>query len=372
MSRARRAAGALALLAAQACRSPSSAPSDAGVEAAPRAALDLEAFRARARVPGLAAVAVSRDGVRFEGAVGLADAPGGTPATVDTRFPAASLAKVVVALVATRLAESHRLGLDEDASRALPFPLRHPEHPDRTVSVRMLLEHTSGLRDDWGRLEADRPDAGEVDTALLAFLRGYVGAPTSWTADAPGQGHRYANVGTALAAIAMARRNETTFEHLAETEVFAPLGMRASSFGAGPGPVARGHAARDGGYAALPLRERLVYPATGLVTSARDAGKLARVLLRSGDLEGRPYLRAGAARALLQPALGIEPIALAGREGALVGHEGEDGGVSVALVLDAARGVGAVVLTNGDAFASGDAGRARALSDLARALLALP
>jgi len=59
--------------------------------------------------------------------------------------------------------------------------------------------------------------------------------------------------------------------------------------------------------------------------------------------------------------------AIAGRD--VVGHEGEDVGTSAALFLDRSSGTGAIVLANGDAFASGDRDRARALEDLLQALL---
>ncbi|MEA2749655.1 MAG: hypothetical protein QOI41_3798, partial [Myxococcales bacterium] len=49
---------------------------------------------------------------------------------------------------------------------------------------------------------------------------------------------------------------------------------------------------------------------------------------------------------------------------------GEDAGATTALFLDLATGTGAVVLANGDAFASGDAARAAAIQALLADLLA--
>ena len=55
----------------------------------------------------------------------------------------------------------------------------------------------------------------------------------------------------------------------------------------------------------------------------------------------------------------------------VVGHEGEDAGATTALFLDVGAGTGAVVLANGDAFASGDATRVSAIQSMLGGLLAL-
>ncbi|GAI08999.1 unnamed protein product, partial [marine sediment metagenome] len=54
----------------------------------------------------------------------------------------------------------------------------------------------------------------------------------------------------------------------------------------------------------------------------------------------------------------------------VVGHEGEDRGASTGLFLDLVTGTGAVVLTNGDAFGSGDRARADAVQTFLADLLA--
>jgi hypothetical protein len=55
----------------------------------------------------------------------------------------------------------------------------------------------------------------------------------------------------------------------------------------------------------------------------------------------------------------------------VAGHEGEDAGATTALFIDRAAGIGAVVLTKGDAFSSGDSARAAAIQTLLVELLAV-
>ncbi len=333
------------------------------------AALDLEPFRARAVVPGLVAIAVDRSRVVFEGAAGVVDVEESRPATVDVPFHAASVAKLVAAAAAALLVDAGRIAEAEDASRLLGMPLRNPRAPERAVTFRALLEHTSGLRDRWALLEPEAPDGGPRD--LGVFARDYLrdtSDGTAWSTDPPGT-FRYANVGTTLAALAIERREGAPFEEVAARLVLRPLGMNRTSFRPPPG-AAVSYVATGASFRRAPARDRVVYPAAGLFASARDLARLARVLLARGELDGARIWPEAAARRLLEPSFGAQTILL-GDAGRAVGHEGEDAGASAALVLDPARGAGAVVLANGDAFASGDAARSRAIADVSLALLAL-
>jgi CubicO group peptidase (beta-lactamase class C family) len=49
-----------------------------------------------------------------------------------------------------RLVEQGKLALDTDVSRYLGYTLRNPYYPDAAITLRMLLSHTSSLRDDGG------------------------------------------------------------------------------------------------------------------------------------------------------------------------------------------------------------------------------
>ncbi len=85
---------------------------------------------------------VNVDGVRVDTAVGVADADG-SPTDVGMRFRAGSITKTITAaLVLDQVAQGH-LGLDDDVAAIVGPPLR----PTPPVTVRMLLDHTSGIFD---------------------------------------------------------------------------------------------------------------------------------------------------------------------------------------------------------------------------------
>ena len=112
-------------------------------------------------VPGLG-VEVYKNGKKvythFAGHRYFAEKPGqkDLPVTADTRFRAASVSKMFTGFTIMQLVDDGKIRLDQDVSEILGFPLRNPNYPDTPVTVRMLLSHTSSLRD--GKLYAIPPE----------------------------------------------------------------------------------------------------------------------------------------------------------------------------------------------------------------------
>src|SRR5687768_11651332 len=97
--------------------------------------------------PAQAAVAFDLRGERGAWSSGLADPATGRQVTIDDPVRIASVSKLVVAIGVMRLVEEGRLDLDRDVAAYLGWPLRNPAFPDRPISLRQLLSHTSSLRD---------------------------------------------------------------------------------------------------------------------------------------------------------------------------------------------------------------------------------
>jgi CubicO group peptidase (beta-lactamase class C family) len=69
----------------------------------------------------------------------------GGPAGLDTVYIVGSIQKAFTASAVLQLVERGTVDLDEDVSAYLPFPVRHPRHPDSPITLRSLLTHQSGL-----------------------------------------------------------------------------------------------------------------------------------------------------------------------------------------------------------------------------------
>ena len=61
----------------------------------------------------------------------------------DTVFLVGSIQKVFVAVSILQLYEEGLVGLDDDVNTYMPFSIRHLGYPDRPISIRMLLAHST-------------------------------------------------------------------------------------------------------------------------------------------------------------------------------------------------------------------------------------
>ena len=183
----------------------------------------LSAIVARRDSPGGAAALFTGNQVIWSGASGMRRMPD-LPLTIDTKARIASVSKVATALVLIQLAAEGKIDLDFDCSPALGFKLRHPSFPDSPITPRMILSHTSGVRD------ADTY-RGMVGETLEDFFK--VGGKqwsngAHWAKlDLPLGHFAYSNLGMGLIAQMAERATGERFDLLAKRLVFDPLGIDA-------------------------------------------------------------------------------------------------------------------------------------------------
>lgn len=103
-------------------------------------------------VPGVGAAVIKNGRLVYENTLGSRyidneNPQNNLPLTRDTKLRIASISKVFVAAAYMQLAEQGKIDLDADISRYLGFTLRNPNYPDTPITSKMLLSHTSLLRD---------------------------------------------------------------------------------------------------------------------------------------------------------------------------------------------------------------------------------
>src|SRR5712691_1530462 len=114
-----------------------------------------------AEVPGVVAMAATREGSVYEGAFGKRALPAGPAMTVDTVFWIASMTKAITSTAAMQLVERGKLALEAPIRDVLPElaaakvlegfdtagePKLRPARRD--VTLRHLLTHTAGFAYD--------------------------------------------------------------------------------------------------------------------------------------------------------------------------------------------------------------------------------
>ena len=196
--------------------------------------------------PGCAAGVFRNGETIFLGASGSGDLASGTRLGADTPFYAASVAKQFTSLAAAKLIEAGKLGLHDDVRKYLP---ELPEYA-APITVQMLMNHSSGLRDSLVLLNlAGVEDASHssLDQALKLMFR------QKATNFVPGTAYSYSNGGYLLLGEVVARAAGKPFHIYAQEAIFGPLGMKGSFFIAGkpaPGAVTNGYVPQDLGWKA--------------------------------------------------------------------------------------------------------------------------
>ncbi len=146
-------------------------------------------------------------------------------ANANTMYRIASISKLIVTLGVMKLVEDRILALDRDVSEYLGFKLRNPHFPDDPISLRMLLSHTSSLRDDGGYYWEAKLGVKYEDVFLPGGKQYGKGAMWAKTAK-PGAYFQYANLPWGVIAAAMERVTGERFDRLMRRLVLDPMGLR--------------------------------------------------------------------------------------------------------------------------------------------------
>lgn len=164
-------------------------------------------------------VAFTRDAEVASFAEGVADPATGRAITPDDPVRIASISKLVVAIGVMKLVEAGRLDLDSDVSDMLGYTVEPPGRPSPPVTLRMLLSHTSSLRDH------DDQYAIPLGERLQDVLRD----PHSWdAAHPPGSGYfKYSNLNFPVVASIMERVTGERFDIWIRREVLDPMRVDA-------------------------------------------------------------------------------------------------------------------------------------------------
>ena len=311
----------------------------------------------RHQVPA-ASIGISQGGTSTVLTVGLADVPNEVPATGDTRFHIASIGKIFTATLVMQLVDARLVDLDAKVNAYVPrFRLADGRHS--AITVRQLLNHTSGIPGD------HVPDTGDGPDCLAKYVESLADLSAEFE---PGALSSYSNAGMILAGHLVEEVHGMTYDDALLTQIAKPLGL--SSLASTPqdtpaGSVAPGHLADETGTLVTVGPDtvpRAWTPAGGgMVASARDVLAFVQMHLRGGlGPEGDRLLSVDAVDAMQRRTvdlLGVSPT----REGVGLGwhlqewpgarvieHSGQLPGHSSLLLVLPDHDVAVVTLTNGN------------------------
>jgi CubicO group peptidase (beta-lactamase class C family) len=302
--------------------------------------------------PGCAVSVVRRGDPAFARGYGMADLAQGLAITPRSVFHVASVSKQFAGMSLVLLAQAGRLSLDDDVRRYVP-ELPDPGAP---LTLRRLLNHTSGIRDQWNLLMSAGWRLGD-DLITEQDVLDVLGRQRALNF-APGAYWYYSNSGFTLAAVVVKRVTGRSLREFADSALFRPLGMASTHFHDDnlmivPGRT-RGHTRRGGEWKETVPNYSTV-GATSLFTTVEDLA-VWQQQLATGRVGGREAIAMLTTPGVLTNgdtlayALGI--VRGTYRGAATLSHSGGDPGYSSHLLHFPATGSGVAVLCNSSGVAN--------------------
>jgi CubicO group peptidase (beta-lactamase class C family) len=174
--------------------------------------------------PGCARSVIKDGQIIYKHGYGMADLDHDIPINPETVFHVASISKQFTAAAVLLLAQEGKLSLDDDVRKYIP------EVPDfgARITIRHLIYHTSGLRDQWNLLDL----AGWrysldliTDDDVLALV-----SRQKELNFKPGEKHVYCNTGYTLLGQIVKRVSGQSLREFTADRIFKPLGMQSTHF----------------------------------------------------------------------------------------------------------------------------------------------
>lgn len=308
---------------------------------------------------GAVALVADREKVLSVDTVGYLDFKSKQPMRADALFWIASQSKPITATTLMILVDEGKVKLDDPVEKYLPefrqimLALESDKDhvllkkPDRLITVRDILSHTSGMP-----FKSPMEEPTLDGLKLRDAVRSYAITPLQFQ---PGTKYQYSNAGINTGGRIIEVVSGMPYEDFLAKKLFEPLGMKDTTFWPNAEQLSRlAHSYKPNstkddleettvGQLTYPLNERqnrYPMPAGGLFSTAADVGRFCQMVLNGGSLAGKHYLSESAVAEMTKrqtPADLKESYGLGWATGG--GSFGHGGAFSTNMSIDTKRGL---------------------------------
>jgi CubicO group peptidase (beta-lactamase class C family) len=272
-------------------------------------------------VPGVVAVAATRNGPAYAGAFGQRALPESPAMTADSVFWIASMTKAITSTAAMQLVERGKLALDAPVAGVLP-ELADPQVLEgfdakgeprlrsarRPITLRHLITHTAGFGYDIWSADLGRYQELKGIPGIISCENKALTTPLTFD---PGDKWDY-GINIDWVGKAVERAGGQDLESYFRDHIFGPLGMTDTCFKLRPDQRARlvGMHARqaDGSLQPMPFEvpqePQFQMGGGGLYGTAGDYLKFAQVFLHEGKGNGNAIVKPETARQMAENQIG--------------------------------------------------------------------
>tara|TARA_Y100001970_G_scaffold271364_1_gene366519 strand:- start:6026 stop:7528 length:1503 start_codon:yes stop_codon:yes gene_type:complete len=180
-------------------------------------------------IPGLSVSIVKDGNIVWEKYFGHANIDEDIIVDEHTMFILSSISKTITTTALMQLYEQGLFMLDDNINDYLSFDVIHPDYQDNSITFKMLLSHTSGIKDNWSVMPYYD---GDSELELGYYLKEYLtpegdfyGSNSNFTNSMPGTNYVYSNIGAALIGLLVEEIADQSFDEYCNDNIFEPLEM---------------------------------------------------------------------------------------------------------------------------------------------------
>ena len=162
-------------------------------------------------------ILIAKEGKIIEEAVfGVRDFETNTPLQTSDIFELASVSKQFTAMVIMQLASQGKLKYDDEVEKYIQIPYKN-------ITIRQLLNHTSGLPDYQAIMDQHWDKSKVADNAIIIEYLNRFAPPANFS---PGEKYDYSNTGYVLLASIAEKASGRDFTEMLRTMVFRRFNMK--------------------------------------------------------------------------------------------------------------------------------------------------
>ena len=328
-----------------------------------KAEADLREIMKKLDVVGLSVAVVKKGDIIYSNSFGLKDIDTKAPLSDSDIFRIASISKSFSATSIMQLREAGKLSLDDDFSDLVGFKIRNPKFPEKVITLRMIMSHTSSINDSQGYFTLDAINPSKNPDWAKCY-----------SDYAPGEGYKYCNLNYNMVGTVIEKLSGERFDNYVKNHILNPLGLyggyNVDSLDANRFATLHEYDATTKTFkpsmaAYNPRREEIrnyvmgystpiFSPTGGMKISATDLAKYMSMHMNMGKYKGKRIMSKKSAKLMQTKVADEEGYALAltnldvlipGKM--MVGHTGSAYGLYSAMFFHPKEKFGIVVITNG-------------------------
>ena len=315
----------------------------------------------KASVAGMGIAILTNDSILLSKGYGYADIHNKIPFSNNTVINIASISKTFIGVSIMHAVENNLLGLDDSVNELVPFSVINPYYPSQPITLRHLMGHRSGIKDEDNIYKASYHYGGDSPIQLGMFLEDYLSpggkhySKNNFINTRPGKTFMYSNIGVGLAGHILESVSGKPLNVLTREIIFEPLEMNDTYWFLSEMMDPSKHSKlykiekNTNTLIEIELYGLTTYPDGGLRTTISDLSNYLLWIMNKGSFKGRSIIGSSSVLEMLTSDYS-NSYAKFWEVGEKIGHGGWDPGVTTGMYFYPEEDLGIIIFINSSSY----------------------